>query len=122
MTRFALVFAFATSTLAPQIGQEISVPHQLADGEEFTIPLLGLLAHGKLLSTPTGPSRKAAGRPTAKGTGPRFVTPSPGFHLAPGCNPSLGSTPPFDGRGLQAKSLLHPRRSRLSAASCCRLR
>lgn len=51
------------------IGREIAVPHHLADGEEFTLPLRDLLAHGEHLFTAAWTSQEGGGRPLVKGTG-----------------------------------------------------
>jgi len=47
------------------IGREIAVPHHLADGEELTLPLRDLLAHGEHLFTAVWTSQEGGGRPDA---------------------------------------------------------
>ncbi len=51
------------------IGREVSVPAHLQDGQEFVIPLEGLLAHGKLLFSANWTDQEGGGRPLTKGTG-----------------------------------------------------
>lgn len=51
------------------LGREVAVPRQLQDGEEFTLPLPDLLAHGELLFSAMWTSQEGAGRPRTKGTG-----------------------------------------------------
>jgi hypothetical protein len=59
----------------PPIGAEISVPRHLQDGEEFTISLHGLLAHGERLFTAMWTSQEGGGRPLTTGTGAPLVDP-----------------------------------------------
>src|SRR6185436_14519186 len=58
------------------IGRELSVPTHLRDGEEFTIPLEKLLAHGKLLFSANWTEQEGGGRPLTKGTGRTLSDPS----------------------------------------------
>jgi cytochrome c peroxidase len=58
------------------IGREVSVPTHLRDGEEFTIPLEKLLAHGKLLFSANWTEQEGGGRPLTKGTGRPLSDPS----------------------------------------------
>ena len=58
------------------IGRELSVPTHLRDGEEFTIPLEKLLAHGKLLFSANWTEQEGGGRPLTKGTGRPLSDPS----------------------------------------------
>jgi hypothetical protein len=51
------------------IGAEVSVSRHLPEGEEFTLPLWDLLAHGERLFTATWTSQEGGGRPLSKGTG-----------------------------------------------------
>jgi hypothetical protein len=58
------------------IGREVSVPVHLQDGQEFTIPLEKLLAHGKLLFNANWTEQEGGGRPLTKGTGRPLSDPS----------------------------------------------
>jgi cytochrome c peroxidase len=58
------------------IGREVSVPTHLRDGEEFTVPLEKLLAHGKLLFSANWTEQEGGGRPLTKGTGRPLADPS----------------------------------------------
>ncbi len=51
------------------IGLEIAVPHHLADGEEFMLPLRDLLGYGERLFSAVWTSQEGGGRPLTKGTG-----------------------------------------------------
>ena len=62
--------------VAAQIGREVSVPRHLVNGEEFTMPLLDLLEHGKRLFMANWTIQEGAGRPRAKGTGRELIDPS----------------------------------------------
>ena len=61
----------AGSTLLSQssIGREVAVPNHLADGQEYSIPLKDLLAHGHKLFTAVWTIEEGGGRPLTKGTG-----------------------------------------------------
>ena len=61
----------AVVTLASQtgIGREVSVPFHLQDGEEFTVGLHELLAHGQQLFMAVWTVQEGGGRPLTKGTG-----------------------------------------------------
>lgn len=59
-----------------RIGDEIAVPQHLVDGQEFTIPLEKLLAHGKLLFNANWTEQEGGGRPLTKGTGRPLSDPS----------------------------------------------
>lgn len=54
---------------AQQIGQEISVPRHLVDGEEYELPMKDLLDHGSVLFSAIWTSQEGGGRPLSKGTG-----------------------------------------------------
>jgi cytochrome c peroxidase len=58
------------------IGREVSVPSHLQDGQEFTVPLEKLLAHGKLLFNANWTEQEGGGRPLTKGTGRPLSDPS----------------------------------------------
>ncbi len=73
-----LVCGAAGSTLLSQssIGREVAVPNHLADGEEYSIPLKDLLAHGRKLFTAVWTIQEGGGRPLTKGTGNPLSNPS----------------------------------------------
>jgi hypothetical protein len=58
------------------IGREVAVPVHLRDGEEFTVPLADLLAHGQRLFDAKWTDQEGAGRPLTKGTGRPLSDPS----------------------------------------------
>ena len=61
---------------AAEIGQEIAVSSHLQDGQEFTLSVQDLLAHGQRLFTATWTSQEGGGRPLSKGTGAPLSDPS----------------------------------------------
>jgi hypothetical protein len=68
------VWAAAVSTVMSQsspIGREVAVAHHLdeAVGEEYSIPLNDLIAHGQKLFTAVWTGQEGGGRPLTKGTG-----------------------------------------------------
>ena len=75
-----LSFAASMRMLAQQpsdlIGREVSVPHHLMDGEEYTLPLHALLADGQRLFTAVWTSQEGGGRPLSKGTGDSLSDPA----------------------------------------------
>jgi cytochrome c peroxidase len=70
---FTLIMLLIATRLAlgqqSSIGREVSVPAHLRDGQEFSIPLGALLAHGKLLFNANWTDQEGGGRPLTKGTG-----------------------------------------------------
>lgn len=52
-----------------EIGREGAIPHDLQDGEEFTISLRSLLRYGEKLFRANLTIQEGAGRPLSKGTG-----------------------------------------------------
>jgi hypothetical protein len=64
------------ATAAAQIGREVSIPRHLANGEEYTTPLLELLDFGKRLFSANWTIQEGAGRPLTKGTGRELVDPT----------------------------------------------
>jgi hypothetical protein len=71
-----LVAAVLAQAPASPIGREVSVPRHLADGEELSLPLPDLLAHGKLLFEANWTIEEGGGRPLTKGTGRPLTDPS----------------------------------------------
>src|SRR5580704_10144957 len=59
-----------------QLGRELAVQHHLRDGQEFSIPLPKLLAHGKLIFDANWTEQEGGGRPMTKGTGRPLSDPS----------------------------------------------
>jgi len=58
------------------IGREVSVSRHLQDGQEFTVSLLQLLSHGRLLFNANWTEQEGGGRPLTKGTGRPLSDPS----------------------------------------------
>jgi hypothetical protein len=58
------------------IGREVAVPAHLRDGQEFSISLRALLAHGQRLFDGRWTEQEGAGRPLTKGTGRPLSDPS----------------------------------------------
>jgi len=52
-----------------RIGQEHAIDHHLSDDDEFRIPLLQLIDHGKKIFCANWTDQDGAGRPLTKGTG-----------------------------------------------------
>lgn len=65
-----------TAATKSSVGREVSVPTHLQDGQEFSIPLEKLLAHGKLLFNANWTEQEGGGRPLTKGTGRPLSDPS----------------------------------------------
>ena len=61
--------ASPTSVQKSEIGRELSVKQHLRDGQEFTVSLLQLLSHGRLLFNANWTEQEGGGRPLTKGTG-----------------------------------------------------
>jgi hypothetical protein len=66
----------AAQAPASSIGREVAIAHHLADGQEFSIPLADLLAHGRLLFDANWTTQEGGGRPLTKGTGRPITDPS----------------------------------------------
>jgi hypothetical protein len=58
------------------IGEEVSVARHLQDGEEASMPLSRLIAHGELLFSANWTHQEGGGRPLTKGTGAPLSDPS----------------------------------------------
>jgi cytochrome c peroxidase len=70
-----LVFCSAAlSTVRSQspVGREVAIPRHLQDGEEFSVSLRHLLAHGERLFTAVWTIDEGGGRPLTKGTGAKL--------------------------------------------------
>lgn len=65
-----------TGTQRAAIGVEVAVPVHLRDGEELSMPLEQLLAHGRLLFEANWTDQEGVGRPLTKGTGRPLTDPS----------------------------------------------
>jgi hypothetical protein len=57
------------------IGVEVAVPRHMADGEETTMPILDVLAHGRQLFNAVWTDQEGGGRPLTKGTGAGVADP-----------------------------------------------
>ena len=58
-----------------QIGQELSVPERIQDGDEYRVGLLDLIAYGKRLFCANWTEQEGGGRPLSKGTGKPLANP-----------------------------------------------
>jgi len=58
------------------IGREVAISRHLQDGEEFSISLRDLLAHGQKLFTAVWTIEEGGGRPLSKGTGAKLSDPT----------------------------------------------
>src|SRR5262245_56642644 len=75
----AMVFAvggMATVLSQSPIGREAAVARHLEDGEEFSIRLADLLAHGQRLFTAVWTAQEGGGRALTKGTGAALSDPT----------------------------------------------
>jgi hypothetical protein len=71
----ALTLVASTSTAQNRIGQEVSVPVHLEDGQELEVTRFQLLKHGERLFNAMWTSQEGGGRPLTKGTGTPLVDP-----------------------------------------------
>jgi cytochrome c peroxidase len=71
-----LVVTISPAAGGAGIGREVAVAHHLQDGEEFTVSLRELLAHGKTLFAAVWTSQEGGGRPLTKGTGAPLSDPT----------------------------------------------
>src|ERR1700738_2213871 len=64
-----IVCGVAIATLESQssIGREVAMAHHLQDGEEFSLPLSELVAHGRRLFTAVWTIEEGGGRPLRRG-------------------------------------------------------
>jgi len=72
VARHLLVAGFVVNLAtahATEIGKEVSVPQHLQDGEEYTVPLQELIAHGRDLLAALWTVEEGGGRPLTKGVG-----------------------------------------------------
>jgi cytochrome c peroxidase len=81
LKRLLVGVLISASTLAiaqsqSPIGREVAVPRHLEDGEEFSMPLRDLIAHGKRLFTAVWTVEEGGGRPQTKGTGAPLSDPA----------------------------------------------
>jgi hypothetical protein len=74
----AVFYTAALSTVLTQspIGREVAITRHLQDGEEFSLPLRDLLAHGQRRFTAVWTLEEGGGRPLSKGTGARLSDPT----------------------------------------------
>ena len=66
----------AMALWAVDIGVEVSIPRHLVDGEEYSVPLSQLLAHGRKLFEANWTPQEGGGRPLTKGNGNPLRDPS----------------------------------------------
>jgi hypothetical protein len=67
--------AIATLQSQSSIGREVAIARHLQDGEEFSLPLPELVAHGRRLFTAVWTIEEGGGRPLTKGTGAKLSDP-----------------------------------------------
>jgi hypothetical protein len=73
----ALPWALSAQTRPrPEIGREIAIERHLQDDEEFRVPLMELLEHGRRLFAANWTEQEGGGRPLTKGTGKELTDPS----------------------------------------------
>jgi cytochrome c peroxidase len=72
----ALALGALLDAQSPPIGAELAVPAHLRDGDELSMPLAQLLAHGQLLFEANWTDQEGGGRPLTKGTGRPLTDPS----------------------------------------------
>ncbi|HEY1305093.1 MAG TPA: di-heme oxidoredictase family protein [Vicinamibacterales bacterium] len=70
------VGALSTVHSQSSIGREVAIARHLQDGEEFSISLRHLLAHGQRLFTAVWTIEEGGGRPLTKGTGAALSDPT----------------------------------------------
>jgi len=78
LTVLGVGYVAALSTVHSQspIGREVAVARHLQDGEEFSVALRDLLAHGQRLFTAVWTIEEGGGRPLTKGTGGKLSDPT----------------------------------------------
>jgi len=80
LRQILLLMAFSVAAVAAvrsqSVGREAAIARHLHDGEEFSMPLHDLLAHGQRLFTAVWTSEDGGGRPMTKGTGASLSDPS----------------------------------------------
>lgn len=79
----------------PIIGSENAVARHLEDGEEYRIPLLELLEHGRLLFSANWTPEEGGLRPLMKGNGRRLELHRPALARCPLLQPRLRSRRQF---------------------------
>ncbi len=66
----ALVLTMSSASAgATEIGKEVAVAHHLQDGQEYTVPIETLIAHGRRFFAASWTVEEGGGRPLTKGTG-----------------------------------------------------
>src|SRR5262245_15016439 len=69
-------YVSAVAWCQTRIGREVAIPTHLEDGEEFKIPLVDLVEHGKHLFAANWTIQEGGGRPLTKGTGTPLGNPA----------------------------------------------
>jgi len=72
----ALAAGFLMATASAELGKEVSVEHHLMDGEEYTVGIQNLNAHGATLFNAKWTLQEGGGRPLSKGVGAVLADPS----------------------------------------------
>ena len=70
------IAALVTVHSQSPIGREVAIARHMQDGEEFSIPLRDLLAHGQRLFTAVWTIEEGGRRPLSKGTGAKLSDPT----------------------------------------------
>ena len=72
----AAVCGLVARAQSSSIGREVAIAQHIGDGQEFSVPLADLLAHGRRLFEANWTTQEGAGRPLTKGTGRPLADPS----------------------------------------------
>ena len=115
------IAAIATVHSQSPVGREVAIARHLQDGEEFSIPLRDLLAHGQRLFTAVWTIEEGGGRPLSKGTGAKLSDPTNplefprNFNRVSGAYPQHGRSSrievtPDNCLRCGSKAVCHPRR------------
>ena len=66
----------AGAARATDIGKEVAIPRHLQDGEEYTLPVRAVVAHGHDFFAANWTGQEGGGRPLTKGTGAPLADPA----------------------------------------------
>ena len=72
----ALASAREERQRASEIGREIAIPRHLQEDEEFRLPMLEVIEHGRRLFAANWTDQEGGGRPLTKGTGKELTDPT----------------------------------------------
>src|SRR5207244_3945821 len=70
------ISALSTVHSQSRVGREVAIARHLQAGEEFSLPLRDLRAHGQRLFTAVWTIEEGGGRPLTKGNGAKLSDPS----------------------------------------------